>query len=175
MKVARVKCGGGESVCKKIYDYIGIHDCMAVKLMHGGQYSCSHSCEGLGNCVRACDFDAIFIIDGVAGIIASRCTACGKCAKACPKKLIDIVPAESRYTVRCSNRDKGSIVMKACAVGCIGCSRCVKVCGHEAVIVENNLAIIDPHKCVNCGECEKVCPTKCIQCYDCASAKTKTG
>ena len=166
-KVARVKCGGGEKACKRMYDYKGIQDCAAVKLLHGGQYNCDISCEGFGNCVKACEYDAIYINEGgVADVIAARCVACGKCAKACPKNLIDVVPVESFYTVRCSSNDRGVDIRKACGVGCIGCGRCVKTCLYNAIRVENNLAAIDPYKCTNCGECAKACPRKCIVFYE---------
>ncbi|MDD4718012.1 MAG: 4Fe-4S binding protein [Eubacteriales bacterium] len=28
--------------------------------------------------------------------------------------------------------------------------------------MDNNLAVIDPEKCINCGKCFEVCPTKSI-------------
>ena len=37
-----------------------------------------------------------------------------------------------------------------------------KACKFEAVKVENNVAMIDPEKCKNCGLCAKECPTGAI-------------
>jgi len=170
-KVARVECGGNEKVCKKIYRYDGIMDCAAAEQLHGGHFACSYGCLGYGNCVRACGFGAIFIEDGIARVISSKCTACGKCAKVCPKKLIELIPVESLYTVRCDNKDKGSDVRKVCSVGCIGCGRCVKVCAYGAIELDGHIAHIDPCKCANCGECVKVCTPNSIGYFDCAIAK----
>ena len=36
-------------------------------------------------CVKACPFDAIHIVDGVAVVDKEECKACGKCIAACPK------------------------------------------------------------------------------------------
>ncbi|MEA1876738.1 MAG: 4Fe-4S binding protein, partial [Bacteroidota bacterium] len=47
-------------------------------------------------------------------------------------------------------------------VGCIGCKACFKVCPHDAIVVENFLAYIDPVKCKLCRKCVVVCPTNSI-------------
>ena len=46
--------------------------------------------------------------------------------------------------VACMSHDRGAAVMKACKAGCIGCGKCVKVCPFDAIVLENNLAYIDP-------------------------------
>ena len=51
---------------------------------------------------------------------------------------------------------------KACAAACIGCGICVKTCTHGAIVLENNVAYIDPDKCKLCRECEAMCPTGAI-------------
>jgi len=169
-RVARVRCAGTYDNSKAKYIYDGIQDCGAAKLVHDGPSSCAFSCAGFGNCARACKFGAIYVDNGLAYVIESRCTACGQCAEACPKGLIALVPADSSYTVRCMNKDKGAVVRKNCAVGCIGCMRCVKACKSDAVKVTNNLASIDPAKCTKCGECYHACPSKCINYYECVLA-----
>lgn len=166
-KVARVMCGGTTEKCKKKFDYIGVEDCTIAGNMFGGPQACSYGCVGMGNCVRACMFDAIVVEDGVAKVIASKCTACGKCVAACPKKLIELVPVSLEYTVRCSSLDRGNIVRKNCDVGCIGCGRCAKACPENAIKLNGTLAKIDPELCKNCGECIKVCPTKSIRRFKC--------
>ena len=40
--------------------------------------------------------------------------------------------------------------------------KCMKVCQHEAIKVENNTAHVDYDKCIGCGECEAGCPVKAI-------------
>ena len=115
-----------------------------------------------GTCVKACPFDAIHIVDGVAVVDKEACKACGKCVAACPRKLIEIVPYDMKHLVKCNSKDKGKDVMKACKVGCIGCKMCEKACQFDAVKVLDNVAHIDPEKCTGCGACAAKCPKKVI-------------
>ena len=117
---------------------------------------------GLGSCVKACPFDAIHIVDGVAVVDKDACKACGKCVAACPKHLVELVPYEQKHLVQCSSKDKGKDVLSVCKVGCIGCKMCQKVCPSDAIVVEDNIAHIDPEKCTNCGLCAEKCPKKII-------------
>lgn len=166
-KVARVLCGGTDQNSRKKFNYAGIEDCTAAANLFGGPNSCSYGCVGMGNCVKACPFGAIVVEDGLAKVIAHKCTACGKCVAACPKKIIELIPICTEYTVRCSSLDKGNVVRLNCDVGCIGCSRCVKACPENAITMNGTLAKINPALCKNCGECAKTCPTKCINVYLC--------
>ncbi|MDD6212513.1 MAG: RnfABCDGE type electron transport complex subunit B [Clostridiales bacterium] len=164
-KVAFVKCAG---TCDKTVmqsEYFGIQDCVKAATMPGGTAkACSFGCMGMGSCVKACQFDAIHIVNGVAVVDhPENCTACGACAKTCPKKLIELVPAKAEHMVRCSNTQKGKEVKAVCAAGCIGCGICVKQCESDAVQVINNVAVIDPAKCTNCGKCAAKCPSKVIK------------
>ncbi len=160
--VAVVMCYGTCTASKKIMDYSGVQTCSAAKQFFGGAGACSHGCMGLGDCVRACEFGAIKVIDGVAQVDRETCVACGMCAKVCPQHIIRISPEKNKNIVQCSSTDKGGDTRKNCSNGCIGCSMCVKACKFDAVHVENNLAFIDPVKCKNCGMCAKVCPTQAI-------------
>jgi electron transport complex protein RnfB len=161
-KVARVMCGGDKDNAKQKYEYQGIEDCKAAEMLAGGSKSCRYGCTGLGTCERACPFDAIHVVNGVAVVDEEKCTACGKCIEVCPKGIIDIVPLSKQVRVLCKNLEKGKAVMEACKVGCIACQKCVKVCRFDAIKVENNVAKIDYDKCVNCMMCAEVCPTKAI-------------
>lgn len=162
-QVAFVKCAGTCDKAGKDYEYYGLNDCVMVNMMQaGGPKSCNYGCLGEGSCVKACPFDAIHVVDGVAVVDKEECKACGKCIAACPKKLIELVPYGQKHLVACSSHDKGKDVMKACAVGCIGCKMCEKVCESDAIKVEGNVAHIDPAKCTNCGKCAEKCPKKAI-------------
>lgn len=162
--VAFVKCSG---TCDKAVDYsqyYGVKDCVAAMSSPGeGGKACSYGCMGLGSCVKACPFDAIHVIDGIAKVDVEKCTACNNCVKVCPKNIIEIVPAKAEFLVRCNSLDKGKDVKSKCDAGCIGCSMCVRVCEYDAVHVEDNLAYIDQSKCVKCGKCAEKCPTKVIR------------
>ena len=162
-EVAFVKCGGTCEQAATDYEYHGIGDCVMVNMMqNSGPKTCTYGCLGEGTCVKACPFDAIHIVDGVAVVDKEKCKACGKCVEVCPKHLISLRPYSNTVQVACSSTDKGPVTMKACKTGCVGCGICVKNCQHDAVKVENFHAIIDPEKCVGCGACMEKCPKKCI-------------
>ncbi len=132
-------------------------------MQNGGDKACTFGCLGYGACVKECQFDAIHIVNGVAVVDPDACKACGKCVAACPKKLIELVPAEGVHYVQCSSRDKGKDVTKACKAGCIGCMKCVKNCEAGAIAVEGNVAHVDYEKCTGCGKCVEECPRKIIR------------
>lgn len=162
--VAFVKCAGTCDKTQVKYEYYGVQDCQKAAMVPGkGNKKCSYGCMGFGSCVKACAFDAIHIINGIAVVDKDKCTGCSSCTKQCPNKLIDMVPAAARHLVACSSNDKGKDVKVACSAGCIGCKLCVKNCAYDAITVENNLALIDYSKCTNCGKCASVCPVKVIQ------------
>ena len=171
-KVAHVYCNGGCNAVDKT-KYEGLQDCTAAMRVAGGPKACAYGCMGLGSCVKACAFDAIHVVDGVAKVDTEKCVACGKCVAACPKKLIDLVPESKKVHVNCVNKDKGPEVMKVCASGCIGCKMCEKTCKFDAIHVENNVAKIDYDKCKNCKMCAKVCPKGCIEPVPTAEEKAK--
>jgi Na+-translocating ferredoxin:NAD+ oxidoreductase subunit B len=162
-KTARVLCNGKCTISREKYHYRGIEDCSAASQIFGGHKSCKYGCLGNGTCVRACPFDAIAIIEGVAVILQDKCKSCGLCVEACPKKLIELIPAAKNYSVLCRSKDKGPATKKNCDLGCIGCTKCVKICRFGAISMEGPLAKIDPEKCTSCGECVSVCPTTAIR------------
>ncbi len=161
-KVARVLCAGTSGVAENKYEYYGIQDCVAEAKLAGGAKACPNGCLGLGSCVRACKFGAMSIVDGIARVDESKCTACGACLKICPKHIIVFVPLENKVWVPCSNTDRGPETNKYCKAGCIGCKICEKTCPVEAIKVINNHAVIDYEKCISCGLCADKCPKKLI-------------
>lgn len=162
-QVAFVKCAGTCEKANRDYEYTGNEDCGAMAFVpNGGPKSCNYGCLGYGSCVKACPFDAIHIVDGIALVDKEACKACGKCVAACPKHLIELVPYDAKHLVQCSSKDKGKDVMKACSVGCIACHLCEKNCPSDAIHVEDNIAYIDQTKCTGCGICAQKCPKKII-------------
>ena len=163
-QLAQVHCTGcGQNY--KQYEYVGLHDCVAAsKVPGGGALSCAYGCLGLGSCEKACPFDAIHVIDGVAVVDEEKCKACGKCVDICPRHIIALEPYKTKrhVTIPCSSHDKGVDARKVCDNGCIGCSLCAKSCPKEAITMVNNLAVIDYEKCIGCGICAQKCPRKLI-------------
>ncbi|HKM05218.1 MAG TPA: RnfABCDGE type electron transport complex subunit B [Lachnospiraceae bacterium] len=162
-KVAFVQCAGTCTKTKEEYEYSGVEDCRMLNFVpNKGAKSCNYGCTGYGNCVKACMFDAIHVIDGIAVVDEDKCKACGKCIEACPRDLIEMIPYKAEYRVACKSNDKGPVTMKICEVGCIGCGLCKKACPADAITVEHFLAYIDQSKCISCGACKEVCPKKTI-------------
>ncbi len=162
-KVAFVSCSGCTDVAEPRFHYTGPEDCRAAMLFGGKSNKlCTFACIGLGNCVKACQFDAMHIVDGVARVDRSKCVGCGACADACPKSIIKLLPESQRVMPACSSRDKGAAVMKICKAGCIGCMKCQRECPAGAIEVKDFLAVVDPAKCTGCGHCAEVCPRHII-------------
>ena len=105
--------------------YQGESRCAAANLVSDVQ-ACTYGCLGFGDCTRACNYDAIHVVDGLATVDYDKCVGCGACSRACPRNIITITPfkAERIMAVTCANKDKGKDVMAVCNVGCIGCGAC---------------------------------------------------
>ncbi|SHK44450.1 electron transport complex, RnfABCDGE type, B subunit [Hathewaya proteolytica DSM 3090] len=161
---AFVKCSGSCGKAKNSGNYYGTMDCNEAAVIPGaGDKACSYGCLGLGSCVKACQFDAIHIVDGIALVDDSKCTGCGACTKACPKGLIELKPVSAVIRVQCNSKDKLKEVKDVCSVGCIGCGVCSKLCPTGAITMENNLPVVDKTKCTLCMTCVNKCPVKVIK------------
>lgn len=142
--VALVLCNGGDQVARKRFFYNGIFDCASAALLFGGDKACPHGCLGLGTCAGVCPFGAIDMLpSGLAHVNPEKCTGCTKCVGSCPKNIIKMVPAIRTLHILCSSHDKGGKVRKYCQVGCIGCQRCVKEAPEGAIVMEDNLAVVN--------------------------------
>ena len=160
---AFVKCAGDCEKAKENYHYTGVQDCTVMPFVpNGGSKACTYGCMGYGSCVKACPFDAIHIVNGIAVVDKEKCKACGKCVATCPRHLIELIPYDAKQVVKCASKDKGKDVMSVCQTGCIGCMMCTKQCEFGAITVENNIAHIDYDKCTGCGKCAEKCPKKII-------------
>ncbi|MBQ7974560.1 MAG: RnfABCDGE type electron transport complex subunit B [Clostridia bacterium] len=162
-KVAYVKCNGTCENTVPKYEYVGIHDCVAMSKLAGGHKHCRNACIGFGSCVNVCNFDAISVQNGVAAVDPDKCSGCGACAEICPHNTIEIIPADTKIIVTCTNVEKAQSANRHCKASCIGCKLCEKVCEADAIHVENNCAKIDYTKCTACGKCVEKCPKKVIK------------
>jgi len=167
-KLAIVRCNGTCAVRPKVTSYDGVKSCRVANSTCMGETQCSYGCLGCGDCVAACQFDAIHLNPetGIPEVDALKCTACGACAKVCPRGIIEVrnVSGDNKdaYVVTCMNMDKGADAMKICGSSCIACKKCQNACGSDAVHVGNNVAYINPEACVLCGACFEACPRGAI-------------
>lgn len=165
-QTAVVHCTGSLQNTSNKAEYMGLQSCSAAARIGGGVTACTYGCLGLGDCERACPYDAIHVYSGVAVVNSNNCKACSLCVKTCPRGIISLVPVKDAAINLCSNKDKGAAAKKACKTGCIGCRICEKNCPTKAIKVENNVAYIDPDTCNGCKECVAICPQKSISFFD---------
>ncbi|MHC4431819.1 MAG: RnfABCDGE type electron transport complex subunit B [Planctomycetota bacterium] len=137
-----VHCHAGTADRTVHGNYQGIPSCTAANALANVQ-ACVFGCLGLGDCTRACKFDALHVVDGVATVDYEKCTGCTACSQACPRSLIEMVPFghENMITVACSSKETGKSTRSICKVGCIGCKVCTKQ--SDLFTVEDNLARLD--------------------------------
>ena len=167
-QVAVVRCKPSCVGAKRRSNYDGLKSCAYQNTVYAGESGCPFGCLGCGDCVAACQFDAIHMDEekGVPVVDEEKCTACGACAKACPRKVIELRNKGKqgrRVYVECINKEKGAQARKTCDNACIGCGKCQKACPFDAITVEGNLAYIDFGKCKACRKCVTECPTGAIR------------
>jgi Na+-translocating ferredoxin:NAD+ oxidoreductase RNF subunit RnfB len=165
--VAVLLCNGTPEFRPRTSVYDGASDCRIQNSLYIGETDCSYGCLGNGDCVKSCQFDAMYMdsVTMLPVIIDDKCVSCGACVKACPRNLIELrkkAKKDRKLYVACSNCDKGGPARRACKVACIACSKCVKVCEFGAITIEDNLAYIDAAKCTFCRKCVTECPTGSI-------------
>lgn len=178
-KIAVVRCNGSCENRPRLVQFDGAQSCKVQQMTGMGETGCPYGCLGCGDCVEACQFDAIHINPEtmLPEVDEEKCTACGACAKACPRQIIEVRLKglkNRRMVVLCNNKDKGAIANKVCKASCIGCGKCVKTCDKfEAITLKNNLAYIDAEKCKMCRKCEEACPKGAIHAINFPPRKPK--
>jgi len=89
-------CTGGYRAENK-YLYAGVNSCRAQAALFGGQRDCSVGCLGFGDCVRACQFDALKMGPlGYPVVDKEKCVGCGICEQICPKSVMEVRTASQR-------------------------------------------------------------------------------
>ena len=139
---AIVHCGAHSDDCLISTEYRGEKRCSAAHQVAGVQ-GCTFGCLGFGDCVRACNYDAVHIVDSLATVDYEKCIGCGACAKVCPRNIISIAGFQEDLipTVACSNKDKAKDAKAVCQVSCIACKACSKI--SDIFSVNDNLSECD--------------------------------
>ena len=81
------------------------------------------------------------------------CDGCLDCQDACSQLY-----GTSRILVREVEGSFYPIICQQCED-----APCANVCPVDAIVIEDNLAVIDQLKCIHCGKCIEVCPTNAIR------------
>ena len=162
-EVALVRCVGGIKGKRKLTE-MGFTSCKdAAGIDLDANDICEYSCLGLGDCVKACRYDAISNEMGVAKVDPDKCVGCGDCMRACPRNKIIMTPYKGVKQIACSSKADPERRLEVCSVGCIACGDCVENCPNSAITMINGNPFIDHDKCVNCGICKYVCSRSLIQ------------
>ncbi len=141
-EVSVLCCLGDSETAKRTADYDGISTCEALNLM-GGDKGCQYGCLGLGDCVRACPFNAIEMGEkGLPYVIEENCTACGICVETCPRGLFKLIPKDQDIYIACRSYDDAKNVKSVCSRGCTGCTLCTRVTEDEIIEMDGKLAMV---------------------------------
>ncbi|MFP4687329.1 MAG: RnfABCDGE type electron transport complex subunit B [bacterium] len=160
-QIARLLCRGGEKETIRRGEYRGIETCAAAHQVGGSFKACIYGCLGFGDCVEACNFEALHMNDnGLPVVVEENCVACGACVEACPRDLFELHNVNHQLFVWCKSQDDTKKARQACEVACIGCSLCAKLC--DGVEMEGNLAVVDHSKTDECDAGVEKCPTGAI-------------
>lgn len=163
-KVAVVRCQGGHEQAVEKYQYQGLEDCNAAQLINGGLKACDYGCLGLGSCVKACPFDAMAMTsNGLPKVFEDKCTACGICVSTCPRGIMELIPRSQKVFLACVSQEKAKAVKSVCTVGCFACKICAtpKVTPNEAIVMEENLPVIQNIHSDDLYTAFEKCPTHC--------------
>jgi Na+-translocating ferredoxin:NAD+ oxidoreductase subunit B len=143
-RAARLHCAGGRSQSHQIAEYRGLQSCLSASVLSGGGKGCAWGCLGLGDCQRACTFNAIRMnTNGLPVVDIDHCTACGDCVDACPRDLFELLPLSHKLIVQCRNPLAGELARSLCKTACDACGRCAADAAPGLIQMRDNLPVVD--------------------------------
>ncbi len=173
-QVALVRCSGG-NFAKRKFEYTGPHDCVSALNIGGrGPLACEYGCLGLGTCAKVCQFDAIYLEEGVTRVNPEKCTGCLKCVAACPQGT-----SSRHHSVRQQRQrpvlqqGQGLLWYESLAKRAASpAGSAPKPAPTDAIFIEENLAHINYLRCIGCGNCMEKCPRTSL-CTPASSPRTR--
>lgn len=88
--LSKNECTGGLRADDQFY-YNGVKSCRALAAFYGGKRVCTIGCLGMGDCIKACAFDAIHMgPKGFPEVDEVKCVGCGACERVCPKNIVRV-------------------------------------------------------------------------------------
>lgn len=163
-KVAVVQCQGNKEQAVEKHVYEGVQDCSAAELVGGGSKACSYGCLGLGSCVKACPFDAMYMDEsGLPVVVEEKCTACNVCVTTCPRGIMALIPRIQKVFLGCVSQEKAKAVKSVCKVGCFACKICAtpKVTPDGHIEMDGNLPVIKNIQSDDLYTAFDRCPSNC--------------
>ncbi len=143
-RVARLHCAGGRGQAYQIAEYRGFDSCHSASVVSGGGKGCPWGCLGLGDCERACGFEAILMnTNGLPQVDVDKCTACGDCVDVCPRDLFELLPVNHHLLVQCKSPLAGEDAVALCTTACDACERCAADAAPGLIRMQDNLPLVD--------------------------------
>ncbi|MBQ9539655.1 MAG: hypothetical protein IJU95_10345 [Treponema sp.] len=100
-KRAVILCSHAHGMQPNGVGYKGLLDCAFYDSQFETQGECKYGCIGLGSCKKACQRNAISIVNGTA-VVNVFCDGCGECISKCPRNLIRLVDSSFSEEVSCN-------------------------------------------------------------------------
>jgi NADPH-dependent glutamate synthase beta subunit-like oxidoreductase len=107
-------CSGGLRAPDK-FVYLGVNSCRAQATLSGGHRQCSVGCIGLGDCIVACQFNALKMgPEGYPVVVEENCVGCGACETVCPKYVMKVNTMSERLMHFNCNDDRLAPCRQTC-------------------------------------------------------------